>query len=327
MATGDLKEVEPTPLEKLREFLETEGMRSKTSPRSFADFERELHERMMEAERDIVAGEFDDAWALIAATFEVEVTVLANVIAFKPLPAPKKSRVKALHWFRCPDSTHPGSVGAQRSTAGKLKRGTGMVETSALEWLMRWCQTCTSRRGTEEHRSVAIDTLDNPGWSLKASVTDTLLAGRTQRTSNRLGTEDWTAFAVAQDRFEAFGGPRTLLELIGLLARLTCGEKIFRSEPEMSTLVNWYTQQCNGEWEHENGVRIVTLDDRHGWMLDIDLTDSTCASLATPRRVTERSRTDWVSIEIEDARFRARGGPANLTELMSSFCELIRYVA
>jgi len=95
VATGDLKEVEPTPLEKLREFLETEGMRSKTSPRSFADFERELHERMMEAERDIVAGEFDDAWALIAATFEVEVTVLANVIAFKPLPAPKKSRVKA----------------------------------------------------------------------------------------------------------------------------------------------------------------------------------------------------------------------------------------
>jgi len=57
VATGDLKEVEPTPLEKLREFLETEGMRSKTSPRSFADFERELHERMMEAERDIVAGE------------------------------------------------------------------------------------------------------------------------------------------------------------------------------------------------------------------------------------------------------------------------------
>jgi hypothetical protein len=31
----------------------------------------------------------------IAATFEVEVTILANVIAFKPPPAPKKSRGKA----------------------------------------------------------------------------------------------------------------------------------------------------------------------------------------------------------------------------------------
>ncbi len=32
---------------------------------------------------------FDEARALIAATFEVDVTVLANVIALKPLPAPK----------------------------------------------------------------------------------------------------------------------------------------------------------------------------------------------------------------------------------------------
>ncbi len=38
---------------------------------------------------------FDEARALIAATFEVEVTVLANVIALKPLPAPKKPRMKA----------------------------------------------------------------------------------------------------------------------------------------------------------------------------------------------------------------------------------------
>ena len=38
---------------------------------------------------------FDEAWALLAATFEVDVTVLANVIAIKPQPAPKKPRVKA----------------------------------------------------------------------------------------------------------------------------------------------------------------------------------------------------------------------------------------
>lgn len=42
-ATRDLKEAKSTPLEKLREFPETEGMRSKTGPRSFADFEREVH--------------------------------------------------------------------------------------------------------------------------------------------------------------------------------------------------------------------------------------------------------------------------------------------
>jgi len=38
---------------------------------------------------------FDEAWALIAATLEVEVTVLANVIALEPPPAPKMPHVKA----------------------------------------------------------------------------------------------------------------------------------------------------------------------------------------------------------------------------------------
>ena len=56
-ATSVPLEASKTPLEKLREFLETDGMKSKTGPRSFAEFERTLHERMMEAERDIVAAE------------------------------------------------------------------------------------------------------------------------------------------------------------------------------------------------------------------------------------------------------------------------------
>jgi hypothetical protein len=44
-------------LEKLRKFLETHSMEGKTGPRAFAEFERELHARMMEVERDVIAGE------------------------------------------------------------------------------------------------------------------------------------------------------------------------------------------------------------------------------------------------------------------------------
>ena len=40
LATSAPREARPAPLEKLREFLENEGMKSKTGPRSFADFER-----------------------------------------------------------------------------------------------------------------------------------------------------------------------------------------------------------------------------------------------------------------------------------------------
>ena len=70
-ATSVPKESAPSTLEKLREFLETARMKEKMGPRAFADFEKELHERMMEAERDIVATEMArldvDAEAVVIA--------------------------------------------------------------------------------------------------------------------------------------------------------------------------------------------------------------------------------------------------------------------
>lgn len=56
-ATSVPKESAPSTLEKLREFLETARMKEKLGPHAFAEFEKELHARMMEAERDIVAAE------------------------------------------------------------------------------------------------------------------------------------------------------------------------------------------------------------------------------------------------------------------------------
>ena len=52
-----LSEATRNGLEKLREFLETHRMKGKTGPRAFEEFERELHARMMEAERDVIAAE------------------------------------------------------------------------------------------------------------------------------------------------------------------------------------------------------------------------------------------------------------------------------
>jgi hypothetical protein len=46
-------------LEKLREFLDTVAMKKRIGPDAFADFERELHDRVMELERDIVAREME----------------------------------------------------------------------------------------------------------------------------------------------------------------------------------------------------------------------------------------------------------------------------
>jgi len=63
------------PLAKLREFLETHHMGDKTGPKTFADFEREVHERLMEVERDVIAAEMvrldldDDAVVIEGKTY------------------------------------------------------------------------------------------------------------------------------------------------------------------------------------------------------------------------------------------------------------------
>jgi hypothetical protein len=61
----------PDPLEKLRSFLDTHRMKEKLGPHGFAAFEKELHERVMEVERDLIAAEmkrFDvDADAVVIA--------------------------------------------------------------------------------------------------------------------------------------------------------------------------------------------------------------------------------------------------------------------
>ena len=38
----------------------------------------------------------------------------------------------------------------------------------------------------------------------------------------------------------------------------------------MDFLQRWYAEQCNGDWEHEFGIKIETLDNP-GWNLEIDL--------------------------------------------------------
>ena len=37
-------------------------------------------------------------------------------------------------------------------------------------------------------------------------------------------------------------------------------------------LQDWYLEQCDGNWEHENQIKIYTLDNP-GWTIKIDLKD------------------------------------------------------
>jgi hypothetical protein len=84
----------------------------------------------------------------------------------------------------------------------------------------------------------------------------------------------------------------------------------------------WYQSHSNGDWEHQFGVHITTLDNP-GWALDVDLAGTHDAERVVPMETVERSQTDWVFVEVKDAKFHARGGPGNLGEMILRFAAFV----
>jgi hypothetical protein len=83
-------------------------------------------------------------------------------------------------------------------------------------------------------------------------------------------------------------------------------------------LEGWYASNCNGDWEHQLGVRIDTLDNP-GWSVDIDLAETRLSGKAFDRVRDERTEHDWVHCWIEKDVFKGRGGPENLGEILGLF--------
>lgn len=88
----------------------------------------------------------------------------------------------------------------------------------------------------------------------------------------------------------------------------------------LKRLQRWYEEQTDGDWEHQYGVIIETLDNP-GWSLRIDLMDTSLHGRAFKDVVVERTDSDWIHARIQGAVFEAHGGPANLEELVLLFLD------
>ncbi|MEH0820740.1 Imm53 family immunity protein [Micromonospora sp. CPCC 205714] len=52
----------------------------------------------------------------------------------------------------------------------------------------------------------------------------------------------------------------------------------------------WYATQCDGEWEHEFGIQIETVDNP-GWSVSIDLGDTALSGCPTSGRRSIEANT------------------------------------
>ncbi len=94
-------------------------------------------------------------------------------------------------------------------------------------------------------------------------------------------------------------------------------------------LQHWYTNQCNGEWEHEHGVSIQTLDNP-GWMIVIDLKGTPFESQASDESVARSGEPPgiengnmggptWLECSIKQGQFRGAGDAGQLEAILREF--------
>lgn len=87
-------------------------------------------------------------------------------------------------------------------------------------------------------------------------------------------------------------------------------------------LINWYSSQCNGDWEHSYGLKLDTLDNP-GWLLTIDLAETKFEYLKIVKSIIAISDDEWIHFEITDNQFVGACSTLQLNNLIGKFFECI----
>lgn len=91
--------------------------------------------------------------------------------------------------------------------------------------------------------------------------------------------------------------------------------------PELDALTQlgvWYSAQTDGDWEHQHGVTIETIDNP-GWSLRVELCGTGISTRELARVERHGDDADWLVVWRDDDAFHAACGPLNLTEAVTTF--------
>jgi hypothetical protein len=83
----------------------------------------------------------------------------------------------------------------------------------------------------------------------------------------------------------------------------------------------WYASQCDGDWEHEYGVKIESLDNP-GWSVKIDLKFTELEEMNLEYQLFEKDENDWYGFSVKDSVYHGAGDPGKLEFLLGIFKEL-----
>lgn len=83
-------------------------------------------------------------------------------------------------------------------------------------------------------------------------------------------------------------------------------------------LQKWYSDNCNGDWEHSFGINIVTLDN-FGWEFVVDLEGTEMEGKTFQNLEIIKSPTDWLQCGIKSKQFVCKCSSKNLSKICRYF--------
>lgn len=85
---------------------------------------------------------------------------------------------------------------------------------------------------------------------------------------------------------------------------------------------DWFKENCDGDWEHGEVIQITAIDNP-GWEVEIDISNTSIASMELDWILNETSKQDWYGVKIADQKFTAAGDIGKLKFLLGLFKEMI----
>jgi hypothetical protein len=89
----------------------------------------------------------------------------------------------------------------------------------------------------------------------------------------------------------------------------------------LQQLCAWYSARCDGDWEHQYGISIETLDNP-GWRMRVDLTGTSLRLRSDfERRDSYDEPDNWTVARKSGNIFEGAGAPAKLEAIIADFLE------
>ena len=86
----------------------------------------------------------------------------------------------------------------------------------------------------------------------------------------------------------------------------------------LKDLQAWYLGQCDGDWEHQSGVSIETLDNP-GWSVSINLTGTDLQGAEFNETSDLDPTHNWIRCWVENDEWHGVGGPLMLRTILEIF--------